>query len=181
MHVRAAVSCVAAAAFVLSACGQGVAELTSPTPSAADSSISGIGDAAVDLEDGVVFAKGAANAKGGSDSTVIVGTLRNATSDAIEITGFTTSLGPAPTYAIYDNVDGVVQESDESVIIPAHGAVTLSEDGLHFALTGYEPEIVAGSTLDVTLELNPRQTMVLPGISVRDAKDYEATASGSRP
>lgn len=140
--------------------------VTDPSAPSITTAGSAFGESALKLEDGVVRAKPAAEDKGGTDMTAIFGTLVNTTNQDIEIDRFSTSLGSA-TYEIHAADDGAMRKQD-SITVPANGALELSADGEHLMIMGYEPEIPAGTTIDIILELTPQQSVVISHVPVRE-------------
>ena len=140
------------------------------TSSAATSASETATDAAatsdVELVDGTVRAKAAKDAENGSDMTAIFGTLKNGTDEDIHVIGFTTSLGEA-MYEIHEVVDGVMQEKEGGIVIPAGGTYELKPGGDHFLVMGYPDEIPAGDTVDVTLLTDGGTTIDIPEVAVR--------------
>lgn len=126
-----------------------------------------IGQNALELDDGVIYAKPAADAEGGSEETPIYGTLRNTTTTDIEITGFTTSLGTAAEYEIHETADGEMREREESILIPAGESHEFKEGGDHLMIVGYGQELPDGSTLDITFDIVPQQKVAVSGVPVR--------------
>lgn len=124
------------------------------------------GKSALVLEDGVVRAKAAVDDEGGTDMTAIFGTLVNTTNQDIEIDRFSTSLGSA-TYEIHE-VEGGAMRGKDNITVPANSALELTPDGEHLMIMDYEPEIPAGTTVDITLELTPQQSVVISHVAVRD-------------
>lgn len=159
----AALAGIAGAALTLAGCS---GDVTDPeiTPASTGPQI---GQNALALDDGYVEAKRAADAKGGTDSTAIYGTLHNTTKQDLEITGFGSSLGNAPTYEFHEVDGGQMRVMDGEIIIPAGGDLELSADGLHLMIVGYEPELSKGSTIDVNFDVEPQQSVVISGVEVR--------------
>ena len=125
-----------------------------------------MGEGEVHLHDGTVRAKAAADAEDGSDMTAIFGVLENHRDEDVTLTGFTTSLGEA-TYEIHEVVNGVMQEKPDGITIPAGGQVELKPGGEHLMIMGYEPEVAAGETVDVTLLLSDGTTAEVKDVAVR--------------
>ena len=125
-----------------------------------------MGEGEVHLHDGTMRAKAAADAEGGSAMTAIFGVLENHRGEDVTLTGFTTSLGDA-MYEIHEVVNGVMQEKPGGITIPAGGQVELKPGGEHLMIMGYEPEIAAGETVDVTLEFADGTTAEVKDVAVR--------------
>lgn len=125
-----------------------------------------MGEGEVHLHDGTMRAKAAADAEGGSTMTAIFGVLENHRDEDVTLIGFTTSLGDA-TYEIHEVVNGVMQEKPDGITIPAGGQVELKPGGEHLMIMGYEPEVAAGETVDVTLLLSDGTTAEVKDVAVR--------------
>ena len=125
-----------------------------------------LGDGDLKLENGTVRAKAAADAEDGTEMTAIFGTIHNTSDNEITVTGFTTSLGEA-SYEIHETVDGVMQEKEGGITIPAGGTFELAPGGDHLMIMGYAPEIPAGDTVDVTLETAHGEDIAIDGVAVR--------------
>lgn len=175
-----AFGCAALTALALTACGapgDNAQDAAPDTPT--NTSGSGIGDPALAFDNGVIGAKPAADAEGGSDTTTITGTLRNSTGDIVEVKGFTTTLGSQPTCTIVDATTGAAQEVEDGLVIPGHSTIELALDGTYFEISGYEPEITAGSTLDITIEIGSQQKTVITDVPVREDSDAPSASSTS--
>lgn len=129
-----------------------------------------IGKNALELEEGYVEAKPAADAKNGSATTSIYGTLRNTTTGDVELTGFTTSLGTSATYEIHETVDGEMRKREGNIIIPAGGTHEFAPGGDHLMILDYDNELPEDSTLDLTFDMVPQQKVAVSGVPVRAAK-----------
>lgn len=161
-----------AAAATLSACG-GEAADTGATGAATDtaSAATAVTEASnnaegVTLEGATVRAKAAADAPEGTEMTAIFGTLHNNTDAEVTITGFTTSLGGGSN-EIHEVVDGVMQQKEGGITIPAGSTHELAPGHDHMMVMDYTPEIAAGSTVDITLELANGTTVTVPDVAVR--------------
>lgn len=115
---------------------------------------------------GTVRAKGAAETPNGSDMTAIFGTLYNTGDAEVTLTGFTTSLGDA-RYEIHEVVDGVMQEKEGGVTIPAGQDHEFTPGSDHLMVMDFAPEVPAGSTIELTLEFADGSTVVVPDVAVR--------------
>lgn len=159
---------------VLSACAAGALALSltacanEETTTATDATgATAAADAAdVDFLNATVRAKAAADAPDGNDMTSIFGTLQNNTDEDIELTGFSTSLGEA-SYEIHEVVDGVMQQKEGGIIIPAGESHELKPGADHFMVMDYAPEIPAGEAVTVTLEFADGSTAEIKDIAVR--------------
>ena len=147
-------------------------ETTATESAAADSSDAAdaegelLGDGDLKLENGTVRAKADADAEDGTEMTAIFGTIHNTSDDEITVTGFTTSLGEA-SYEIHETLDGVMQEKEGGITIPAGGTFELKPGAEHLMIMGYAPEIPAGDTVDVTLETADGEDIAIDGVAVR--------------
>ena len=161
---------VASAALLLGACtaaeGDSAATTdsadasTESTTSAATTEASS-SDAPLTLDDGVVREK-----LSGNDMTSIFGTLSNHTDEDLELVSFETSLD-AGMNEIHEVVDGVMQERQDPLVIPAGGSYELAPGGDHLMIMGYEEEVLAGDAVDVTLEFTDGSTVEVPDVPVR--------------
>lgn len=133
---------------------------------AADTEGELLGDGDLKLENGTVRAKADADAEDGTEMTAIFGTIHNTSDDEITVTGFTTSLGEA-SYEIHETLDGVMQEKEGGITIPAGGTFELKPGAEHLMIMGYAPEIPAGDTVDVTLETADGEGIAIDGVAVR--------------
>ena len=113
-----------------------------------------------------VRAKAAADAPEGSEMTAIFGTLQNNTGKDVEVTGFSTSLGDA-TYEIHEVVDGVMQQKEGGIVIPAGASHEFKPGAEHLMVMDYAPEIPAGDTVNLTLEFADGSTADIQDIAVR--------------
>ena len=175
MNRRVLAACAAGAlALSLTACAN--EETTTATDAAATTEATGAAEATVnntdataaDIEflDAAVRAKQAADTPEGSEMTAIFGTLQNNTDEDIEVTGFSSSLGDA-SYEIHEVVDGVMQQKEGGIVIPAGESHELKPGADHFMVMDYAPEIPAGDTVTVTLELADGSTVEIADVAVR--------------
>ncbi|AGS34968.1 hypothetical protein B841_07475 [Corynebacterium maris DSM 45190] len=158
---KSAVAGVASGALLLTACadqgtetGDEAASATAETTSAADGE-------AVTLTNGVVRAKGT-----DVEMTAIFGTLTNALDEDVQIVGIDTGL-EAGSYEIHEVVDGVMQEKEEPLTIPAGQDHVLEPGGDHFMIMGHVGEILAGDVVPVTIELADGDVIELGEVPVR--------------
>lgn len=167
---RRVLTAVAASALALSltACANEdtATETTGATETATTAGAADTTDADFQFLDAAVRAKAAADAPDGSDMTAIFGTLQNTTDKDVELVGFTTSLGDA-TYEIHEVVNGVMQQKEGGITIPAGGSVEFKPGGEHLMVLDYAPEIPAGDTVAVTLEFADGSTAEVTDVAVR--------------
>lgn len=132
------------------------------------------------LENGTIRAKQAADQPEGKNMTGLFGTLHNTSDADVQIVGFETSLGEA-AYEIHEVVDGVMQEKVGGITIPAGGTHELKPGGDHFMIMNYDPEIPAGDVVDVTLITADGQKVSVSDVAVRSMlpgdEDYGADGS----
>lgn len=166
MNRRVLAACAAGAlALSLTACAN--EETTTATDATGATAAADATDASdIDFLDATVRAKAAADAPDGNDMTSIFGTLQNNSNQDVELTGFTTSLGEA-SYEIHEVVDGVMQQKEGGIIIPAGESHQLKPGADHFMVMDYAPEIPAGDTVTVTLEFADGTTAEIKDIAVR--------------
>lgn len=163
MNRRVLAACAAGAlALSLTACAN--EETTTATDATGATAAADAAD--VDFLNATVRAKNAADAPDGNDMTSIFGTLQNNTGNDIELTGFSTSLGEA-SYEIHEVVDGVMQQKEGGIIIPAGKSHELKPGADHFMVMDYAPEIPAGDAVTVTLEFADGSTAEIKDIAVR--------------
>lgn len=165
---------VASAALLLGACTAAESD-SADTTTSADTTEASSNDAPLTLDDGVVREKLADN-----DMTSIFGTLSNHTDEDLELVSFETSLD-AGMNEIHEVVDGVMQERQDPLVIPAGGSYELAPGGDHLMIMGYEEEILAGDAVDVTLEFIDGSTVEVPDVPVRtiNAGEENYGADGS--
>lgn len=163
--LTAVIATAAAATLALSACSPSNENPSTQNSSSQSSTSSASAQPAegqtVTLTDGVVREKGE-----DSDMTAIFGTLNNESDKDVEVTGFSTSLD-APMNQIHETVDGTMKERTTPLIIPAGGSVTLAPGGDHFMVMGYEPMLMAGDVVDVTVELGDGTEVTIKDVPVR--------------
>lgn len=169
---------VTAASFTIIACTP-----ANESPSAATSAASETATAEQTLAfvDGVVREKPA-----DSDMTAIFGTIVNNSDEDIEVTRFSTSLD-APMNQIHETVDGTMREMTEPMVIPAGQSRELAPGGDHFMVMGYEPALMAGDSVDVTIEFGDGESIVAADVPVRTmgagheaySEDGEMTGHGN--
>lgn len=163
MNRRVLAACAAGAlALSLTACAN--EETTTATDATGVTAAADATD--VDFLNATVRAKAAADAPDGNDMTSIFGTLQNNSKEDVELTGFSTSLGEA-SYEIHEVVDGVMQQKEGGIIIPAGESHELKPGADHFMVMGYAPEIPAGDAVTVTLEFADGSTAEIKDIAVR--------------
>lgn len=156
----ALIAAAAAAALALTACDPPNENPSSET--AAPSTTSETAQAqALTFTDGVVREK-----HEDSDMTAIFGTLTNDSDENLEVTGFTTSLD-APMNQIHETVDGTMKERTTPLIVPAGESVTLAPGGDHFMVMGYEPMLMAGDVVDLTIQLAGGDEVTVKDVPVR--------------
>ncbi len=161
------VSSLAAAALALAACSSTDEATTSESaqPSTAAETTSAAAEAVdhsgVHMHDGVVRAM-----EDGADMTAIFGTIHNGTDKDVTVVGFTTSID-AEMNQIHEVVDGVMQEKEGGLEIPAGGSVELAPGGEHLMMMGVKDKVVAGDEIDVSLLLGDGTTAEMGKLPVR--------------
>lgn len=155
---RIILAAAAAATLALSACSP---PNENPSTETVTSSAASQSEQTLTLSDGVVREKGA-----DSDMTAVFGVITNDSDADIEITGFSTSLD-APMNQLHQTVDGTMSEMTEPLIIPAGQSHTFGPGGDHFMIMGYEPELLAGDVVDLTLDLSDGTEVGFPDVPVR--------------
>lgn len=156
---------VITAAFAVAACGQSADTASAPdsaTPSETTATQAAENSNDLSLEQPVVRAMEA-----GKGMTGVFGTLTNHTDEDINLTGFSTSLEGDVSYELHETVDGVMREVDGGFVIPAGGSVELIPGEAHLMIMGYDGEIAAGDTIDVTLIDSKGTTYAVPDVAVR--------------
>lgn len=167
MRIRGLVA-VTAAALALAGC--------SPTNENAAEESSGD----VTFTDGVVRAKGT-----DKEMTGIFGTFHNGTDEDVTVTGFTADV--EGTYEIHEVVDGVMQEKEGGITIPAGGSHEMAPGGDHLMILDHPAEIPAGDVVDLTIELGNGETLEVEDVAVRTMnpgdEDYgeDGELSGHEP
>ena len=170
--LRVSLAALAAGSLTLAACSPSEEDSAAAPSSAATSaekdkdaeastSASSSAESGVTFEDAVVRAM-----EKDSDMTAIFGTLHNNTDKDINVVGFSSSV-KAKHYEIHEVVDGVMQEKEGGIVIPAGGTYELKPGGDHFMVMGYPDEIPAGDTVDVTLLTEGGTTIDIPEVAVR--------------
>lgn len=114
----------------------------------------------VTFTDGVVRAKGT-----DKEMTGIFGTFHNGTGEDVTITGFTSDV--PGTYEIHEVVDGVMQEKEGGITIPAGGTHEMAPGGDHLMILDHPDEIPAGEVVDLTVELANGDTLEVEDVAVR--------------
>lgn len=133
--------------------------------SSAETAMQGDGD--IKLTGGTVRAKAASSEEGGSDMTSIFGVLHNTSDKELTITGFTTSLGADYDYQIHETVDGKMQEKAGGITLAPGTTDELAPGGDHLMVMGYDEQIPAGVTIDITLHTADGQDIVIPDVAAR--------------
>lgn len=176
---------VAAVAVVVSlglaACGDDDADKASQTSteSAATASASAQAEqGALILKDGYVGAKDATK-----PMTAVFGDLENTTDKDIHLTSVK---GTFPgVYQYHEVVDGVMRETDDGIVIPAHGSVHMAPGGHHIMIMENNDVIAAGDDLTLTLTDADGKSYEVAGIPVRvqqsGHEDYAGDGASSDP
>lgn len=112
------------------------------------------------LTDGYVAAKGTEKSM-----TAVFGELTNSTDKDIHLTRAVGSL--AGVYQYHEVIDGVMQEMDNGLTVPANGSMTLQPGGKHIMIMENNDEIAAGDELSLTLTGEDGTTYEIDGIPVR--------------
>ncbi|KAA8725193.1 copper chaperone PCu(A)C [Corynebacterium phocae] len=111
-----------------------------------------------------------------SDMTAIFGEIHNSTDKEVTIVGFKSSVD-AKMNQIHEVTDGVMKEKEGGITLAAGEDIDLEPGGYHFMLMGVAKPIMAGETVDLTLELKDGSTIDVKGIPVRTmgagAEGYE--------
>ncbi|HZK32214.1 MAG TPA: copper chaperone PCu(A)C [Corynebacterium sp.] len=181
---KTAVAGTAALALLLSACadeGSTVDETTTGTETtatdatAADSTAGATAEEAVVLEEGVVRAKDTE-----VSMTAIFGTLHNTSDEELHVVGVNTNLAEG-RYEIHEVVDGIMQEKEGGLVLPAGVEHVMEPGGDHFMIMDHEGEIPAGDIVEVTIELADGTFIELGEIPVRtmNAGDEDYGADGT--
>lgn len=163
------VSLLASAALVLAGCSNG-GDSTDPTQAGTEEQTAQ--DTAADetaaeatadltLSDGVVRATVEDN-----PMTSVFGTLQNSSDEELTIVGLTASVD-AESYEIHEVVDGVMQEKEGGITIPAGESHELGPGGDHFMFMELSEPIEAGDAVSMTLELADGSTVELADVPVR--------------
>lgn len=164
LNRTALIASAATAALALAACSPPNENPSTATGSSTPSAASVTTQAqaqAVTFTDGVVREKGE-----DSDMTAIFGTLTNDSDEDVEVTGFSTSLD-APMNQIHETIDGTMRERTSPLVIPAGESVTLAPGGDHFMVMGYEPMLMAGDVVDLTIQLAGGDEVTVKDVPVR--------------
>lgn len=133
--------------------------------SSAETAMQGDGD--IKLTGGTVRAKAPSSEEGGSDMTSIFGVLHNTSDKELTITGFTTSLGADYDYQIHETVDGKMREKAGGITLAPGTTDELAPGGDHLMVMGYDEQIPAGVTIDITLHTADGQDIVIPDVAAR--------------
>lgn len=158
---KSVVAGVAASALALTACADQEPETVDEAARDAATTTSAADGEAVALTNGVVRAKGT-----DVEMTAIFGTLTNASDEDVQIVGLDTGL-EADSHEIHEVVDGVMQEKEEPLTIPAGQDHVLEPGGDHFMIMGHAGEIPAGDVVPVTVELADGAVVDLGDVPVR--------------
>ncbi|MGP9722841.1 copper chaperone PCu(A)C [Corynebacterium sp. AOP40-9SA-29] len=156
----AAASLAAVLALGLTACGNdsdgddnGAASTT--TDQSAEQSAD-----ALTLSDGYVGAKDTE-----TSMTAVFGELTNTTDEDIHLTRVTGDL--EGVYQFHETVNGIMQETDDGITVPANGSVTMEPGSNHIMIMENNDEIAAGDALTLTLTAEDGTTYEIADIPVR--------------
>lgn len=158
---KSAVAGVAAFALVLTACADQEDEAVDGAAGDAAETTSAEEGEVVALTNGVVRAKGT-----DVEMTAIFGTLTNASDEDVQIVGIDTDLEDG-SHEIHEVVDGVMQEKEEPLTIPAGQDHVLEPGGDHFMIMDHAADIPAGDVVSVTIELADGDVIELGEVPVR--------------
>lgn len=193
---RVALVTVSAAALLLAGCSStdeesaqssGTSAVTSTT--AEEGSASATTEAS-ESSSGTTAEKGAENdmihlhdayVKGaveGTKMTAVFGLLHNHTDKDVTVESFDTSLGEDLTYELHEVKDGVMQEKEGGIVIPADGSVELKPGGEHLMIMGLTKPINAGETIDVNLYLSDGTVAHIKDIPARTIASGEENYGG---
>ncbi|WIM73552.1 copper chaperone PCu(A)C [Corynebacterium suedekumii] len=101
------------------------------------------------------------------------------------MTGFTSDV--EGTYEIHEVVDGVMQEKEGGITIPAGGSHEMTPGNDHMMILDHPAEIPAGDVVDLTIELGNGGTLEVEDVAVRTMnpgdEDYgeDGELSGHEP
>lgn len=157
------VSVFAAAALALAGCadtGDTTDETDTTQETAAETTVAETGEE-VTLADGVIRATVEDN-----PMTSVFGELQNHSSEEITIVGLTADV-EAGSYEIHEVVDGVMQEKENGISIPAGATHVMEPGGDHFMLMDLAEPVEAGDAVTITVEFADGATATLADVPVR--------------
>lgn len=157
------VSVFAAAALALAGCadtGEG-ADDTDATQGTAAETTAAETDEVLTLESGVIRATVEDN-----PMTSVFGDLQNNSAEEITIVGLSADV-EAGSYEIHEVVDGVMQEKEDGISIPAGATHVMEPGGDHFMLMDLSAPVEAGEAVTLTVELADGATATLADVPVR--------------
>lgn len=164
---RIAISAIAIAGLALAGCspsGESASESKVNTATSAAAPSTGAHDNA---EDTLTFTDGVVRAKGtDKDMTGIFGVFHNFSDSEITVVGFKAGFDDA-TYEIHEVVDGVMQQKEGGITIPAGGTHELKPGGDHMMILDHKEEIPAGDEIDLVIELGDGSTVEVDNVPVR--------------
>ncbi|MDN6325695.1 copper chaperone PCu(A)C [Corynebacterium sp. AOP36-E1-14] len=115
---------------------------------------------ALTLTDGYVGAKDTE-----TSMTAVFGELTNTTDEDIHLTRVTGDL--EGVYQFHETVDGIMQETEDGVTVPANGSITMEPGSNHIMIMENNDEIAAGDALTLTLTAEDGTTYEVADIPVR--------------
>ncbi|MDN5720994.1 copper chaperone PCu(A)C [Corynebacterium sp.] len=115
---------------------------------------------ALTLTDGYVGAKDTE-----TSMTAVFGELTNTTDEDIHLTRVTGDL--EGVYQFHETVDGIMQETEDGLTVPANGSITMEPGGSHIMIMENNDEIAAGDALTLTLTAEDGTTYEVADIPVR--------------
>lgn len=171
---------VAAASLMLAGCSNSQNDSTSTSESATSAAMtSAAASSAMATEQGVTFTDGYVKAMPeGKTMTGIFGVITNNTDKDINVVSFTSSVQAEKT-ELHETVDGKMQEKQGGFVIPAGESLTLQPGHEHMMLMGVSTPILAGDTVDVTINLADGQSIEAKALPVRDLAAGNENYGGS--
>ena len=102
-----------------------------------------------------------------SGMTAVFADISNAGGEDITMVGGTTEV--AKMVELHEVVDGVMQQKEGGIVVPADSTISLMPGADHIMIMGLTTPLLAGDTMSVTIELDNGETLEITA----DVRDYQ--------
>jgi len=102
-----------------------------------------------------------------SGMTAVFADISNPSGEDITMVGGSTDV--AQMVELHEVVDGVMQQKEGGIVVPANSTISLMPGADHIMIMGLNAPLLAGETMSVTIELDNGDTLEITA----DVRDYQ--------